>query len=109
MDMRSRRQIPSPRSIAALLLVSGAALLFAAGAAAEPGHAKRDVASPTAPKTVTVARVRPSSVLVTWAASRDNVGVRTYGVLRNGVRVAWSTRRRFTFSSLTCGRRYTFG
>ena len=51
----------------------------------------------------------PTSISVTWGASRDNVGVAGYGVYLNGKRLASTTARSYTHSALTCGTTYKVG
>jgi hypothetical protein len=47
-----------------------------------------DTTNPSTPKNVTAVPRSDGSVDVVWTASRDNVGVVSYRVTRNGVQVA---------------------
>jgi len=48
----------------------------------------RDAVPPTAPTAPATTSVTATAVAITWTASTDNVGVKTYTVFRNGVKLA---------------------
>ena len=77
-DCLSRTPRPGVRALL-LLVLTGA--LVAAGAA--PAYAAaEDTEPPSTPGPITVAEITTTSVLLTWAASTDNVGVVGYDVSR---------------------------
>jgi len=67
-----------------------------------------DVLPPSAPANVIVSRPTPTTAIVTWTASTDNVGVAGYHVLRNGVHGADVFQPPFQDSGLTAGTTYGY-
>ncbi|MFF7364199.1 cellulase family glycosylhydrolase [Streptomyces sp. NPDC008125] len=76
------------------------------------GQATADTQAPTAPGTPTASAVTSTSATLNWAASTDNVGVKSYDVVRvsgtTETAVASSTTTGVTVSSLTSGTAYSF-
>lgn len=76
------------------------------------GGATADTQAPTAPGTPTASAVTSSSATLNWAAATDNVGVKSYDVVRvSGTTetvVASSTTTGVTVNSLTSGTAYSF-
>ncbi|MGH3004329.1 MAG: fibronectin type III domain-containing protein [Gaiellaceae bacterium] len=67
-----------------------------------------DATAPTTPSGLAVAGSTETSVLLTWTASTDDVGVAGYRVYRDGALVASTSTTSRTVSSLACGTSYTF-
>jgi chitodextrinase len=67
-----------------------------------------DTTAPSAPTSLVKAGSTTSSVLMSWAASTDNVGVAGYTVYVDGTRVG-NTTTSYNFTGLACGMSYTFG
>ncbi|MGW1464259.1 cellulase family glycosylhydrolase [Streptomyces sp. NPDC002308] len=76
------------------------------------GGATADTQAPTAPGTPTASAVTSTSATLNWAASTDNVGVKSYDIVRvsgtTETAVASSTTTGVTVSSLTSGTAYSF-
>ncbi|MFD6530848.1 cellulase family glycosylhydrolase [Streptomyces sp. NPDC060184] len=76
------------------------------------GGATADTQAPTAPGTPAASAVTATSATLNWAASTDNVGVKSYDVVRvSGATetvVASSTTTGVTVNSLTSGTAYSF-
>src|SRR5207248_1391119 len=53
--------------------------------------------------------VTGSSLLTSWTASTDNVGVTGYTVFRDGVSVGTTTTTSFSVTGLSCGTSYLLG
>lgn len=75
------------------LLTSLLILSFVFSAIPQTTHAAvrktvRDRVAPTAPRIVKSLSVTDTTITISWLASRDAVGVKSYAVYRNGVRVA---------------------
>ena len=68
-----------------------------------------DTESPTNPANLTVLTTTDSSVLISWDASTDNVGVVGYDIYNGSVLEGTVTTTSFTFDSLSPGTSYTFG
>ncbi|MGW2277175.1 cellulase family glycosylhydrolase [Streptomyces sp. NPDC001770] len=76
------------------------------------GGATADTQAPTTPGTPTASAVTSSSATLGWAASTDNVGVKSYDIVRvsgtTETAVASSTTTSVTVNSLTAGTAYSF-
>jgi hypothetical protein len=68
-----------------------------------------DVQAPSTPAGLVVSGQTQSSLLLSWSASIDGVGVGGYGVYRDGVSVAATTETSYAFTGLACGTSYTLG
>jgi hypothetical protein len=66
-----------------------------------------DVQAPSIPAGLVVSGQTESSLMLSWSASTDDVGVSGYGVYRDGSSVASTTQTNYTFSGLACGTSYT--
>jgi chitodextrinase len=66
-----------------------------------------DTQPPTVPTSLAVSNVTQTSAMLGWAASKDNVGVAGYDVMRNGAEVAEVTSPGSQQSGLSCGTPYT--
>jgi len=81
--------------------------LTAANSAAKPTATKaRDTISPTPPGELALQGATPTTLTVTWEASRDNRAVAVYEVAARGSRVGSTRDRRFTITGLVCGQSY---
>lgn len=70
--------------------------------------AKLDRISPTAPGNINIVNVTYNTVNLTWTASTDNVGVKSYDVYCNGSLKGTVASTAFTASSLAAGTTYQF-
>jgi chitodextrinase len=68
-----------------------------------------DTQAPSAPTALAASNVTETSLTLTWAAARDNVGVTGYDVYRNGTKTGSTTTLSSPQSGLTCATSYTFG
>ena len=69
-----------------------------------------DLSAPTAPGFLSVSGVTTSTVVLSWIASIDNVGVTGYGLYLGGTRRATVAQPfAYSFSGLQCGTAYTLG
>ena len=68
-----------------------------------------DATPPSAPTGVRPVAATENSVMLTWSASSDNVGVVEYGLYVGGLRVASSSDANATVTSLVCGTSYLVG
>ncbi|MBX4188547.1 hypothetical protein KW792_00410 [Candidatus Saccharibacteria bacterium] len=66
-----------------------------------------DTSAPTVPGSLRVTASTVNSIAVAWAASSDNVGVKSYGLYKNGSLYSSTTSTNYTFGALTCGTSYT--
>jgi chitodextrinase len=66
-----------------------------------------DTQAPTTPGALSVTGTTATSLVVSWSASTDNVGVTGYGLYRDGSSVGSTTITSGTVSNLTCGTSYT--
>ncbi len=71
-----------------------------------PARPCSDVQAPTAPTSLRVTRQTDSRVSVAWDASSDDVAVTGYGVYRDDTRLDTAAHTTYTFTGLSCGRRY---
>jgi chitodextrinase len=65
-----------------------------------------DTTAPSAPSGIRQVAATENSVMLTWTASTDNVGVVEYGLYTSGLRVASSSDASATLSNLTCATSY---
>ncbi len=72
------------------------------------GGSGGDSQAPTAPGGLTATPTSPTSVLLAWSASTDNVAVAGYRVYRNGTLVATKTSPGHTDSGLGSGATYAY-
>src|SRR5262249_23177540 len=70
-------------------------------------NATIDGTPPTAPSNLK-ATVKGKQIQLTWSASTDNVGVSSYGLWRNGVRLGTTTGTSYTDTSTKRGTTYTY-
>ena len=66
-----------------------------------------DVTAPTAPTGLVASGQTATSIMVSWTASTDNVGVTGYGRYRNGSLVTSGSGTTYTFTGLSCNTSYT--
>ena len=102
---RARSRPPVALAYAGVLVV----LLVVVAATAAASNQSPDSLAPSAPTGVSAARIDETDVTVGWAASTDNVAVRSYRLFRNGTQVAAVASTLYTFSGLACGTTYTLG
>lgn len=67
-----------------------------------------DGQAPSVPTNVSAAPQSTSSILITWTASTDNVGVTGYRVYRNGTQVGTPTGTSYTDTGLTQNTTYSY-
>jgi PQQ-dependent dehydrogenase (s-GDH family) len=69
-----------------------------------------DTQAPTAPTNLNAMNIGQTSVLVSWTASTDNIGVTGYDVYRNGTKINTSlvTSPSYNVTGLTAGTTYSF-
>ena len=67
-----------------------------------------DTQAPTAPSSLSAASVTQTSVVLSWNAASDNVGVTAYEVYRGSTKVATVTTTTYTVTNLTAATNYTF-
>ncbi|WP_035055792.1 carbohydrate-binding module family 20 domain-containing protein [Andreprevotia chitinilytica] len=67
-----------------------------------------DTTPPSVPTGVTVGTVTSSSVVLSWTASTDNVGVTGYKILRNGTQIGTSTGTSYTDATAVAGTTYSY-
>jgi chitodextrinase len=67
-----------------------------------------DTDAPSVPEGLTASNISSSSVVLSWDASSDNVGVTGYKVFQNGAEVADVTGTSATISGLSCEGDYSF-
>jgi chitodextrinase len=103
-------------------LACGTSYTFAVDAADEAGNRSAqttvtgatgpctpgDTTPPAAPTGLTTTGATPTSVSLDWNAASDDVGVTSYGVYRNGTKMADAVLTAHTVSGLFCGTSYTF-
>jgi len=68
----------------------------------------RDRVAPTAPRSVRSLAVTDTTIKISWLASKDAVGVKSYAVYRNGVRVAVIKGLAYTITGLKPLKSYKF-
>ena len=68
-----------------------------------------DLSPPTVPATIKLAAATETSVVLSWQASSDNIGVVGYGLYVGGFRVGSTSEPAATLTSLGCGRSYEVG
>jgi chitodextrinase len=68
-----------------------------------------DLSPPTVPTAIRLAASTETSVVLSWQASSDNIGVVGYGLYVGGFRVASTSEPAATLSGLSCGRSYDVG
>lgn len=67
-----------------------------------------DVTAPSAPTSLSVTGVTPSTVSLTWAAATDDVGVVGYQVLRGATEAGWTFTTSFKDEDLSPSTGYTY-
>ncbi|MBO0460290.1 chitinase [Enterococcus sp. DIV1298c] len=67
-----------------------------------------DVLAPSTPLDVTASTITDKSVLLTWTASSDNVGVAGYVIYRDGKEVGETVTNAFTDTGLTASTEYSY-
>ena len=72
------------------------------------GGAVPDYIAPSVPTNVQAAGQTPTTILVTWTASTDNVGVTGYKIYRNGSQAGTSATTSYTDSGLTQNTVYSY-
>jgi chitodextrinase len=69
-----------------------------------------DTHPPSAPSGLTPSAATQTSVVLSWTASTDDVGVAGYDLYANGTKAGTTTTATsYTFAGLTCGTSYTLG
>lgn len=107
----SPRGIPGRRTSRPLAVLLAALLLVALGPFAGVAAAAVDTEPPTTPGPIEVAGYGTNSVVLTWAASTDNVGVARYEVSQfySDVAVLWRTpTNSITITGVAPSRTYRF-
>ena len=72
------------------------------------GCVPADTTPPSTPTGLTTTGATPTSVSLEWEAATDNIAVASYGVYRNGSKVADAVLTTHTVTGLACGTSYTF-
>ncbi len=69
-----------------------------------------DVTPPSVPTNVSVTPMSTSSILISWGASTDNVGLSVYRIYRNGGEVGWvsTPTLSYTNTGLSSGTSYSY-
>ncbi|MCF6366535.1 MAG: GEVED domain-containing protein [Bacteroidales bacterium] len=67
-----------------------------------------DLQAPTAPANLTSSNITQTSVLLSWTAATDNVGVTGYDIYKDGVFLINTTGTSYTVNSLTASTSYSF-
>ncbi len=67
-----------------------------------------DTQAPTVPSGLSSSSVTMTGLIVSWAASTDNVGVTSYRVFRNGSQVGTTANTSYTDTGLTPGTSYSY-
>src|SRR5688572_9267767 len=69
-----------------------------------------DAQPPTAPTNLSASNVTMTSIVLTWTASTDNIGVTGYDVYQNGIKINSSniTGTSFNVTGLTAGTTYSY-
>jgi chitodextrinase len=67
-----------------------------------------DTETPTAPTGLTASSIATTSLILSWNASSDNVGVDSYDVYRNGSLIANISTTSYTVSGLSASTTYSF-
>ena len=67
-----------------------------------------DTTPPTAPTSLSATAVSSAKVNLSWTASTDNVGVASYGVIRDGVQIASSTTTSYSDTTVAGGTGYSY-
>ena len=67
-----------------------------------------DTQAPTVPTNLASSSITESSVVLSWTASTDNVGVTGYDIYRNGSLLASTTSTSYSVTGLTASTTYTF-
>ncbi|MBN1112440.1 MAG: fibronectin type III domain-containing protein [Bacteroidales bacterium] len=71
-------------------------------------YASTDTQAPTAPANLTSSNITNNSVLLSWSASTDNVGVTGYDVYRNGSLLTTTSNNSFNVTGLSVATAYSF-
>jgi chitodextrinase len=67
-----------------------------------------DKAAPTIPNGLKASSVSETEANLIWTASSDNVNVRGYDILRNGVKIGTTSKTSYCNKNLTPGKSYTY-
>lgn len=70
--------------------------------------AKRDKISPTAPSNLKSEYVGETAVTISWDASTDNTGVKSYVIFKDNLMIGSTNLLTYTINDLTPGRIYSF-
>jgi hypothetical protein len=73
------------------------------------GGGTTDTTRPTTPAGLAATAPGQTSLLLSWSASSDNVGVTGYRLYQGGNQVGTAAGTSYTFTGLTCGTSYTLG
>jgi chitodextrinase len=68
-----------------------------------------DTQPPSSPTGLASSAATPTSIVLSWSRSTDNVGVTGYDLYSNGARIGSTSGLQYTFGSLACGTSYTLG
>jgi len=71
-------------------------------------YASTDTQAPTAPANLTSSNITNNSVLLSWSASTDNVGVTGYDIYRNGSKLTSVTATSYNVTGLAASTAYSF-
>ena len=72
------------------------------------GSGTTDTTPPSVPTGLAATATSATSAALSWNASSDNVGVASYGIVRNGTSIGTSATTSFTDSGLTPSTTYTY-
>jgi fibronectin type 3 domain-containing protein len=79
------------------------------GPAASVSRLLPDTIAPSLPAGLQVSQIGPREVQLSWGAANDNVGVTSYRVLRNGVRIATVNELAHVDGTIIDGYAYSYG
>lgn len=98
---------PYRRHLRLLVVGLGSALLLALGFTSAIGAAS-DTTPPSTP-VITLKQATSSSLLFTWTASTDNVGIKGYDIILSEQHIGMTAQTTAYFTKLQCNKRYWLG
>ncbi|HHC78292.1 MAG TPA: fibronectin type III domain-containing protein, partial [Flavobacteriia bacterium] len=72
------------------------------------GGGNQDTQAPTAPTNLAAGTITETSIVLTWNAATDNVGVTGYDIYKNGTLLTGVSSTSYTVTGLTAATAYTF-
>ena len=100
--------LSNPRVVSIAMV--GAALLVSTSSASvyrQTSSSRSDNTAPTVPRTLRVALIKPTSIGVVWAASKDRYGVAGYIVYVGASQKATTAGTSYTIAGLSCANSYS--